>query len=77
VLDENVLCPIDVKANEYNPANGDWGAEEVIDKEAVFAGEIDGDATTPAVAVAPSGNAIAVWDQDNGMTDGIRSAVFE
>jgi hypothetical protein len=77
VLAENVLCPIDVRANEYNPANGDWGAEEVIDKEAVFAGEIDGDATTPAVAVAPSGNAVAVWDQDNGMTDGIRGSVFE
>jgi hypothetical protein len=77
VLAENVLCPIDVRANEYNPVNGEWGAEEVIDKEAVFSGEIDGDATTPAVAVAPSGNAVAVWDQDNGMTDGIRSAVFE
>jgi hypothetical protein len=77
VLAENVLCPIDVRANEYNPVNDEWGAEEVIDKEYIFAGEIDGDATTPAVAVAPSGNAVAVWDQDNGATDGIRSAVFE
>jgi hypothetical protein len=77
VLAENVLCPIDVRANEFNPVNGDWGAEEVIDKEYIFAGEIDGDATSPAVAVAPSGSAVAVWDQDNGMTDGIRSSVFE
>jgi hypothetical protein len=77
-LAENQLCPIDVRANEYNPVNGDWGAEEVIDKEYVFAGEIYGDALTPAVAVAPSGNAVAVWDQDNGgPTDGIRAAVFE
>jgi hypothetical protein len=78
VLAENVLCPIDVRANEYNPVNGDWGAEEVIDKENDFPGESEGNASTPAVAVAPSGNAVAVWDQDGTLaTDGIRSAVFE
>jgi hypothetical protein len=74
---ENVPCPTDVIANEYNPANGDWGAEEVIDKEATFPGEIEGDASTPAIAVDAAGNAVAVWDQDGASTDGIRSAVFE
>jgi hypothetical protein len=76
--DENVPCPTDLIANEYNPANGNWGAEEVIDKDYVFAGQIAGDASAPVVAVDPAGNAVAVWDQ-NGVqpNDGIRSAVFE
>jgi hypothetical protein len=74
---ENVPCPVDVRANEYNPVNGEWGAEEVIDKEYEFPGEVGGDALTPWVAIAPSGNAVAVWDQDDGGTnDGIRSADF-
>lgn len=76
--DENVPCPRDLNANEYNPVNGNWGVEEVIDKEAIFAGQIEGEASTPFVAVDPSGNAVAVWDQDGSVdTDGIRSAVFE
>jgi hypothetical protein len=78
ILDENVPCPTDVIANEYNPVNGNWGSEEVIDKDVLFAGEVSGDASTPHVAVAPSGNAVAVWDQDDGDgDDGIRAAVFE
>ncbi|MBC8025126.1 MAG: hypothetical protein H7Y89_03975 [Steroidobacteraceae bacterium] len=77
VLAENVLCPVDVRANEFNPVNGDWGAEEVIDKENVIPAN-EGDALSPHVAVAPSGNAVAIWDQDGTQTtDGIRSAVFE
>lgn len=76
--DENVPCPTDLNANEYNPVNGNWGVEEVIDKEAIFAGQIAGEASTPFVAVDPSGNAVAVWDQDGSVnTDGIRSALFE
>jgi hypothetical protein len=74
---ENVPCPTDVIANEYNPVNGNWGAEEVIDKEATFPGEIEGDASTPAVAVDAAGNAVAVWDQDGAGNDGVRSSVFE
>lgn len=77
VLAENVPCPTDVRANEYNPVNGNWGAEEVIDKEYEFAGEIDGDASTPWVAVDPAGNAVAVWDQDGALVNGIRASVFE
>jgi hypothetical protein len=79
VLDENVPCPVDVHANEYNPVNGNWGVEEVIDKENLFEGEHEGDASTPAVAVDTNGNAIAVWDQDNGgpATDGIRAARYQ
>ena len=78
ILAENVPCPTDVIANEYNPMNGNWGAEEVIDKEYAFAGEVDGNASTPWVAVDAAGNAVAVWDQDGALTtDGIRSSVFE
>jgi hypothetical protein len=76
---ENVPCPTDLHANEYNPVNGNWGAEEVIDKEYTYEGEVDGNASTPAVAVDANGNAIAVWDQDNGgpTTDGIRYARYQ
>jgi hypothetical protein len=78
ILDENVPCPTDVIANEYNPVNGNWGVEEVIDKEYNFAGEIDGNGSTPWVAVDSAGNAVAAWDQDGGQaTDGIRYSVFE
>jgi hypothetical protein len=78
ILAENVACPTDVIANEYNPVNGNWGAEEVIDKEYAFAGEIDGNGSAPWVAVDAAGNAVAVWDQDGALaTDGIRAAVFE
>jgi len=64
-------------ANEYNPANGDWGAEEVIDKEATVPGEVEGDVSMPSIAVDAAGNAVAVWDQDGAINDGIRSSVFE
>lgn len=78
ILAENVPCPTDVIANEYNPVNGNWGVEEVIDKEYDFAGEVDGNGSTPWVAVDSAGNAVAVWDQDGALTtDGIRSSVFE
>jgi hypothetical protein len=77
ILDENVPCPTDLNANEYNPVNGDWGVEEVIDKEALFPGEIEGDVRTPSVAVDAAGNAVAVWDQDGASNDGIRYSVFE
>lgn len=77
ILDENVPCPTDLNANEYNPVNGDWGAEEVIDKEMNFPGEIEGDVSTPSVAVDAAGNAVAVWDQDGASNDGIRSSAFE
>ncbi len=78
LLPENVACPANANANEFNPVNGGWGAEEVIGTGEVILGEYFGDALTPAVAVAPSGNAVAVWDQDGALaTDGIRSAVFE
>ena len=78
LLPENVACPIDVIANEYNPANGNWGAEEVIDKEEDLPAAWDGNASTPHVAVDAAGNAVAVWDQDGTLTtDGIRSSVFE
>ena len=75
---ENVPCATDVIANEYNPANGTWGAEEVIDKEYEFPGDVDGNASSPWVAVDSAGNAVAAWDQDGALTtDGIRSSVFE
>jgi hypothetical protein len=77
ILAENVPCPTDVIANEYNPVNGNWGAEEVIDKDYTFPGEVDGNGSTPWVAVDSAGNAVAVWDQDGGQNDGIRSSVFE
>lgn len=77
ILAENVPCPTDVIANEYNPVNGNWGAEEVIDKEYNFPSEVHGNAATPWVAVDPAGNAVAVWDQNGALNDGIRSSVFE
>jgi hypothetical protein len=52
--------------------------EEVIDKKDSFPAALDGDGSTPRVAVDAAGTAVAVWDQDGtATTDGIRSAVFE
>jgi hypothetical protein len=75
---ENVPYPVYLSANEYNPANNSWGAEEVIDRHAQFPGEVDGDAASPAVAVDASGNAVAVWVQESSATvEGVRVNRFE
>ncbi len=76
--EENVPYPYYLSANEYNPENNSWGAEEVIDRAAQFPGEVDGDARSPAVAVDADGNAIAVWMQENSETQqGIRVNRFD
>lgn len=75
---ENVPYPVYLSANEYNPVNHSWGAEEVIDRHAEFPGEVDGEAESPAVAVDAGGNAAAVWVQRNSATvEGIRVNRFE
>jgi len=75
---ENVPYPVYLSANEYNPTNHSWGAEEVIDRHADFPGDVDGDADSPAVAVDASGNAVAVWVQRSSATvQGIRVNRFE
>jgi hypothetical protein len=75
---ENVPYPVYLSANEYNPANNAWGAEEVIDRHADFPGDVEGDSASPAVAVDTSGNAVAVWMQENSSTDeGIRANRFD
>jgi hypothetical protein len=79
---ENVPDPVYLWANEYNPANNSWGVEEVIDRDTFSAsGQVDGDAASPALAVDASGNAIAVWMQENSATletlEGIRVNRFE
>lgn len=74
---ENVPFPVYLSANEYNPVNNAWGAEEVIDRTAEYPGEVTGDAMSPAVAVDAAGNAFAVWMQGNASEQGIRQNRFE
>jgi len=53
-------------ANRYAPDEG-WGRAEPIETDDV------GDATAPQVAVGPTGIAIVVWQQSDGMRDNIWS----
>jgi hypothetical protein len=76
--DENVPYPVYLSANEYNPVTGLWGIEEVIDRDgSVPLGDIPGDAMGPSLGVDASGNAMAVWLQDNAAVEGIRFNRFE
>jgi len=76
--DENVPYPVYLSANEYNAATGEWGSEEAIDRNALFPGQVVGDASSPAVAIDAQGNAIAVWVQEeSGAQDGVRVNRFE
>jgi VCBS repeat-containing protein len=76
--DENVPYPVYLSANEYYAATGEWGTEEVIDRTARFPGDVEGDASKPAVAIDAQGNAIAVWVQEqSGTQDGVRVNRFE
>jgi hypothetical protein len=76
--DENVPYPVYLSANEYNAATGEWGSEEAIDRNALFPGQVVGDASSPAVAIDAQGNAIAVWVQEeSGAQDGVRVNHFE
>ncbi|MGD9962600.1 MAG: hypothetical protein AB7S97_01680, partial [Thermoplasmata archaeon] len=51
---------LNVSANRYVPGEG-WGAAEMI------GGNASGDVSEPKVAVAPSGDAMAVWGQFDGV----------
>lgn len=51
---------LNVSANRYVPGEG-WGAAEMI------GGNASGDVSEPKVAVDPSGNAMAVWGQFDGV----------
>jgi hypothetical protein len=53
-----------IYAIRFNALGGTWGQTEVIDRE-------DGDASAPQIAVDISGNAIAVWQQSDGIRDSI------
>lgn len=50
--------------------SGTWAAPERLEADA-------GPARNPAVAMAPNGDAIAAWTQDNGTSDDIRASVFD
>ena len=76
--DENVPYPVYLSANEYDPVTGSWGIEEVIDRDgSVPLGDIPGDAMGPSLGVDASGNAMAIWLQDNAPVEGIRFNRFE
>ncbi len=59
-----------VWANRYTPSGG-WGTAEPIENDDA------GTAFTPQVAIDPSGNAIAVWSQSDGIRDRIWANRFE
>jgi hypothetical protein len=76
--EENVPFPVYLSANEYNPATNSWGVEEVIDRNDAEPGDTGSDAMTPSLAVDASGNAMAVWLQDNStIVEGLRFNRFE
>lgn len=50
-----------IYANRYTPSGG-WGSASLIETNEVI-GTVDGD---PVVAVAPGGNAVAVWKRSSG-----------
>jgi hypothetical protein len=77
ILPENQLAPYQVLANEYNAATGEWGAPDVIDKEADENPEAFGEATEIAVAIDAAGNATAIWTDMGSPQTGIRAAHFE
>ncbi len=54
-------------SNRYVEATGLWGTAEMIETDNL------GDAASPQVAVDSSGNAVAVWWQDDGTRDNIWS----
>ncbi|NNK07183.1 MAG: Ig-like domain-containing protein [Myxococcales bacterium] len=57
-------------ANRFKPAAG-WGVAEPIETDDA------GDASSPQVGVDPNGNAVAVWNQDDGTRDNIWANRFE
>ena len=61
---EGVPAPYTIFANRFTPTAG-WGAPEQIETDD------GGYAAYPQVAVDPSGNAIAVWQQQGGARDTI------
>ena len=77
ILPENQFAPYQVTANEYNGATHQWGAPDVIDKEADENAEEFGEASEIAVAIDSAGNATAIWKDLGSPESGIRSAHFE
>jgi hypothetical protein len=76
--EENVPEPVYLSANEYNAATGSWGTEKVIDRNGSEPlGDILADAMSPSLGVDASGNAMAVWLQQNSAVEGIRFNRFE
>lgn len=57
-----------IYANRYTSGSG-WGTAELIESN-------DGDAGVPQIAFDHQGNAIAVWNQDNGVEDSIYSNTY-
>jgi hypothetical protein len=58
----------DIVASRYTTAGG-WSVSEVIDDAAIL-----GNAVTPQIAMAPNGNAVAVWEQEKGTS--LRKRIF-
>ena len=59
----------DIWANRFTPAAG-WGVAELIETGAYTA-------AFPQVAVDPDGNAVAVWEQSDGIRSNIWANRFE
>ncbi len=57
-------------ANQFNATTGAWGTAELIEANA-------GNAGSPQVAVGPSGNAIAVWVQNDEIGNGIFASRYD
>jgi uncharacterized membrane-anchored protein len=56
---------INIYANRYTASTGSWGTAELIESNSV------GNTVSPQIAVDSTGNAIAVWQQSDGIDESI------
>jgi len=59
-----------IRASRYNASNSSWEASALIEADA-------GGAETPQIAIDGSGNALAVWEQNDGSQNNIRANKFD
>jgi hypothetical protein len=59
-----------IKASRYNASKNSWETSVLIEAEA-------GGAEFPQIAIDGSGNALAVWEQNDGSQDNIRANKFD
>ena len=59
-----------IRASRSSAGNDSWGASALIETDA-------GDADHPQIAIDGSGNALAIWQQDDGTQYNIRANKFE